>query len=480
MGDKFLALLRTRVTMIALGFVLSADPVLGQNRSGNVRRTVLAAPVKKPSFSQNSSFYQSARKYYQAGNYAKAIQFAAADLRRDPGHQASTILMGQSYYRLGNVRRAAKLFSQFEPADVPQEAAVEYLLAMFGTRRFKAAIKAFPRISEADPYRDIASYYVGLSYMNLRLWSRAELYLRRARNIPQNMRAGRRQLLSDLDKIIEQERGGAIFQSSAYAYEAPPPTPTPVAPPPMVGPATGPAKPEKAQPPPGPSAGFSFAAIPEFDYTMKDTRLDLNGYQSQEKTENTPLLKVPMTLKYFGKNRPAGQPWISFAATPTYSDTDSQTTTSKQVASFDDPTNVLSNSTKSNDHGFFTDALFAVDSLYPVSDPIDVGVGFIYDMKWVDANAKKEQLLLGPTAKIGAEVGGVKLDLGANQIAKTDRTQDPSKINTVTTITGGLKHNGDNSVSKLGVSSVQTDATSGVGEKAALNVDLSWKKTLGD
>ena len=251
---------------------------------------------------QNLNYYAKARVYFESGYYPQAIQYAAADLRKNPARKASAVIMAQSYYRMGRVNRSAKLFSKIPFEELPPDAALDYTLAMFSAKNFKAASTGWQKVPEDHPYKDVAKFYSGIAYMQLKQYLKASQLLRSARKLPANLKSERRQLIDKVDALMESERSGRFSQEQTYAYQA---KPRFIAPPPLLQPPTSPVQPgapgappakpqadKKSDKPAPPASGFSFTATPTFTYESVNDSVDRNGYSLTQIEKKTPAKKT--------------------------------------------------------------------------------------------------------------------------------------------------------------------------------------------
>jgi tetratricopeptide (TPR) repeat protein len=465
-----------------------------------------AAPRKIKTAKPENYFYTKARAYFEAGAYAKAIQYAAADIRRNPARMVSRSLMAQAYYRLGMVGRSASIFAVIGLEDVPMDAIFEYELAMFSAKKYRQASAAWQRLPDDHPYKDIAKFYSGVSFLQLRQYAKASNLLRSAKKLPANLRSERRRLLAEIDQYLDQERAGYYSSEQAYAYQ---PAPVynyapPVQPPPTsMGPAqpvppqspfadkNKPAQkpdakaPAAAQTPPPPPTGFIFSGTPTFTYESATDKLDRNGYRSEDTQLTIPQASLPMKFKYAGKPKKfGGQPTLSLDLTPGYDHTDVTINTSELTASADNPTNVQNVTTKTELKAYNQTLKASLEGFYPVSDPLDVSLAYRSDHVYVDASEKKDISDSGPTGKVTFEADSIKVDTVMSMIDTNDAGQSllgkTTKIKSVTTMQGVLTRSGESSVTKIDVTSAETKSELETGIKSSLVAKLNWDKTFND
>ncbi|MCX6116677.1 MAG: tetratricopeptide repeat protein [Proteobacteria bacterium] len=319
---------------------------------------------------QKVNLYVKARLWFEAGNYEKAIQYAAADIRRNPNRKSSYIVMAQAYYRLGRNARAAQIFSKLSLEDITADAALEYTLANYAARKYKNAALGWQRVAEENPNRDIAKFYSGLSYMHLKQYQRASFLLRSAKRLPANLKSERRHLIDDVDALMDRERNGQFSQDQAYAYHAqprftpyqpPPPIQPkqPVYPTPPTAPGSTPekakqpeAKPPPAAPPAPPQTGWAFSSSAVVTYESLAESVDYNGYQKVVTNKKIPTASLPSSMKYSAKPRSfGGQPYFTLNINPGYDHFDSDVNTSALFAPADDQNAVQTTSSKSEAFG---------------------------------------------------------------------------------------------------------------------------------
>ena len=446
-----------------------------------------AVPAKSTAKLTASELYMKAREFFAAGRYAEAIQYAAASQRRSPNTKVGTVLMAQSYYRIGNTPRAAKLFLSVGASYIPREAAVDYLLTMFAVRRYREVIKGFPLVPENHPYRDVTKYYAGVSLMHFKLYQKAQAYLRTARKIPPTLNSQRRQLLSEIDRILDNERQGVFDQPQQYTYqsqqyyalqqppemEAPGTSAAPGAQ--QTSPATKPA----ALPPP--KAATTYSVKPSLGWKQVSTHRDFNGLSQSQEDKQTPSASLALDLKHLGKPRPfGGQPSIDLNLTPSYESTDSKKSTSALVADAADPTNVQNVQAKTDTSIFTISQAYGLSGEYPVSEPVDIGAGYKVKQDRTRGSSKADLTTTTPSVKIVAEMGMGKFDASwqADQIADK-RTPDANRTNT--TIKLSLARNSENTTTTGAVTKIDNSKPEReLGIKSVTQLDLGWVRNFDD
>jgi tetratricopeptide (TPR) repeat protein len=462
--------------------------------SQSIKRAPLGQTPSRPARSNSKEtkklsardLYLKARDFFAAGRYPEAIQYAAAAQRRIQTSNAPTVLVAQSYYRIGNVARAAKLFLSMPLSDIPREAAVDYELTMFAARRYKEVIKGFALVPESHPYKDIIRFYVGVSYMQFRLYQKAQVALRNSRKLTASLRVQRRQILSEINQIIDRERRGLSEQAQAYSYQTqqiyvPPPPEIPMAPKPILpGGVPGAAAP-KPTPPPAPKSGVSGSAKTVLGAQGKLKRRDFHGRNLEQTDESSYSASLGLSLKYLGAPRSFGaQPSIDANFTPSYANTDSKTSSSALQANTQDTDNVQNLSTRSEPASYKIDQTYGISGTYPFSDPIDIGGGYSVENTLSRSSKKSESSVTTQNLSLKGDFDAFDLDAGWKSEVSADKSA-PSAKSESTTTTLGLTRNGENSTVSLGLTMLannQPALTSGI--KSSMDLDLSWLRNMDD
>jgi hypothetical protein len=399
-----------------------------------------------------------------------------------------TVLVAQSYYRLGKVARAAKLFQSVPLEDIPNEATFDYILAMFSARKFREVIKAFPHLPEQHPYKDTARFYTGVSLMQFRLYEKAKFTLRGSRRLPPSLVTERRRLLNELDDLIEREKSVAMGQGqqapAAYSFYYRPiaAAPTIVAEEPIL-PGGVPGKPAAAPKSSGPvGAATSYVARVGFDFTQKATYRDSHGFKEERKEEKTPSILAALGLKYAASPRPFGaQPTVEANLSPVYSHTETDVSSGSLKATEADPENVQNVVTNVETATYKLVNTYGVSGLYPVSDPVDVSGGYTVVDAYPKANSKKVVTTSTAALKVAAELSLLKFDLGYDHIGITSKeSSDFNRSNSV--IKGSVYRNGENSTLSLNLSMVNNGKPQAEddGVSSTMNIQFSWLRNFED
>lgn len=448
-----------------------------------------SSPVVRANAPQTASAnnFMKAKSFFDAARYDVAIQFAAADLRQNPGRRASVVLMAQAYYRMGNAARAGKLFSSLKLEEIPPEASIDYALALFASRRYTQAAVAWKIVPQNHPYRDVTVFYGGVSNMFLRQYARASTLLRQARKLPASLKSERRRLLDEAEAVLARSREGLFAQDQAFSSQ---PLPQYLPPPQMMPAPVGPSAPAGSKPtaaPPPPVTGFMFSAVPTVTYELSSERLDYNGFAQKQTDFRIPTASMPTSLKYTAAPRSfGGQPYLTVNATPGYSDTERTDTTSALFAPVENPTAVQSSTKRTETHFYSQSLLSSVEALYPVSAPLDILVNYKSDHFYADASLEKDRSVSGPTGKVSIEGDRLRLDASYSSLTTDDQANLllekplPTHVKTDDTIQVVFTRNGNSSVAKLDVSSVTSQPESKSGLQSALLGKASVDKTFGE
>jgi hypothetical protein len=427
-----------------------------------------------------SGLYERAREYFEAGRYAEAIQYAAAAQRRTSASKLPTVLMSRSYYRMGKVARAAKLFLSVPLNELPRDAAIEYLLTMFAAGRYADVIKSFSVIPDNHPYRDVAKFYLGSSYLQLKQYQKASVALRSAKKIPVSLKTERRQLLAEIKDLRITESRGQFAQTPLYysygqgAY-LPPPVDVYGAAPVLPGGVPGKSPVPKPAPP---QQGIMFMLTPRLTINMKSTRDDYNGYNLTQKDEQTPTIALDLGMKYLGKPRSfGGQPSLDLVFTPSWAVPETKTTTSKLTADAENPSNVQNETTRIESKSDVFSQVFSLVGMIPVSEPIDVTAGFGQFEKTVRSASSSASSTTKYTGKISGDFES--LDFSLEQAVSSSRTKGSSDKSGTATTTMSVSYSSEESTTSL-VVAMNANSPSDEGIKGDTNLEASWARPFGD
>jgi hypothetical protein len=451
---------------------VSKSPVRGSSRN-----------TAKPSLDKKltaSGLYQKAKEYFNAGKFAEAIQYAAAAQRRTTASRLPTVVMAQSYYRLGNSARAAKLFRSVPLSELPRDAAVDYLFAMASVKRYADVVRVYRLIPPDHPYRDVARYYLGVSYLELKLYEKAGVALRSAKKIPASLKATRRQLLSQLRSLRQQRFQGPVSGGpNYYVIQSAPviPPPSEVIQPAPLLPGGVPSKkpPPKEEPP---KSGVLFVLIPSGEYGVNSTSKDFNGYNRTQSDSVTLNVGMDLGLKYLGEPRSfGGQPELELGFNPSQSSTDTRTSSSKLVASEDDPSNVQNQATRSDSKSERTKMAFSLAGLIPITEAVDVSASYDLANTTRKSTSKSESTDETFGGKISADFDAV--DLTLNHSVSSSKTKGSSSKSGSATSKISLSHAGDLVTTSFTGSLLTNDPVSS-GIKSQTDLELSFARELGD
>ena len=238
-----------------------------------------------------TKMFGQANALFRAGKYPAAAKRLRVIIKKYPTFQPSYLLMGRIYYRLGNIRRAAKYFQKAPIGLLSGDAAYEYGIAMYETNRFNKAIKAFGKLSSKSKYRDLAYFYRGASYMKVSQWQRAVGQLQLAKKLPGHLTSARRKLLQTAQGRARAERQGKITRNTYVVVPRPQPlaspyygAPDPAAPKPKNAPLPPP-------PPPPATAGFTNSITPSLAINSTTENNQFHGFKDSENKSSSQTLK---------------------------------------------------------------------------------------------------------------------------------------------------------------------------------------------
>jgi len=117
---------------------------------------------------------ESAQKYFDAGEYQKAVGLLKEVTKKDPSNTKAWILLGNSYTWLEKNKNAIKAYDQALRIDSENEEALFGLGVNFSRmRNHSNAIDAFKKVIEINPKHAEAHFELGVSYDRTNLLSRA-------------------------------------------------------------------------------------------------------------------------------------------------------------------------------------------------------------------------------------------------------------------------------------------------------------------
>ena len=457
------------------------------NPSSNGSTDSRANGVKTPSGQlltpkklSTSGLYYKAREFFAAGRYAEAIQYGAAAQRRTAQSKLPTVLVAQSYYRLGKTARAAKLFLTVPISELPKEASVDYILTMFSVRRYGDVIKAYQLVPDQHPYRDVARFYLGSSYLQLRLYQKANAALRSARKIPPRLKSERRELLAYIRTLQQAEKQGRFASAPQYSnfaqmgYLQPPVEPE-VARPALPGGAPGKVAPPKPSPP---KSGIAFFVTPGLAMSVKSSKEDYGGYVIKQSDSQTPKYSLELGAKYLGEPRSfGGQPSFDFSFKPSYSNTEGRTTTSALVAPDSDPTSVQNVTTRSENKSNTQAQELSLSAKIPVSEPIDLGANYGLTNTVRKSPEKSET----ERTSLGGRISGdfEEIDFGLDYTNESLRVKGISKPSVTSTAKLSVSHGGEDSTTAFSATVASYNPESG-GISSSTNLEITWSRNLGD
>ncbi len=100
--------------------------------------------------------------FFEKKKYSEAISVFAVILRSYPSHEPSLVYTARSFYRLGKIDKAYKVFSQLVLENLDPDTSYEYGQAHIRKKKFPIALAAFRRVPSGHPLYDLASYYGGV------------------------------------------------------------------------------------------------------------------------------------------------------------------------------------------------------------------------------------------------------------------------------------------------------------------------------
>jgi hypothetical protein len=173
---------------------------------------------------------------------------------------------------------------------------------------------------------------------------------------------------------------------------------------------------------------------------------------------------------------------LDIGLNPGYYHTEGAKSSSRLIATADDPENVQNVVNKSESFSYAATNTMGLSVLYPISDPLDVGIGYTTKDDYPKANSKNASSSATVGGKIVAEFDHFKIDAGYDSIAISSKA-DPQLNHTNTVLKSAVTRNGENSSVSLNLTKADSgkplvEAESGV--KSTTAIQLSWLRNLDD
>lgn len=340
-------------------------------------------------------------------DYGRSIQILQVILKKAPDHMPSLILLGQAYIRTGQPQPAAAIFKRVPVTNLPENAALDYGVAMYMTKHYSRAIQGLSKVNATDPNRDLARFYGAVSYMQLRQWARAANLLRAIRKLPPKLTAERRRLLRDLERFERAEQSNQFNRMGSPNFGTiPPPAADFESYQPSVQTAPGAKdKPKPVAPAPAPS-GLTADITPGLSYAQTAGRQEFGGYKSTNSNEIKKTVSSALNLKYQGEPwGNGGIPYASFKFYSAYVDDDASNITTSFIAYADDPNAVLAAETSTPlTNTFWLDVKATPELSLPVTSKVDLLGGYEYSAQLDETKLAKMTARRGPYATLDLEL----------------------------------------------------------------------------
>ncbi|MEZ4743277.1 MAG: tetratricopeptide repeat protein [Bdellovibrionota bacterium] len=431
-------------------------------------------------FSQQGKAANSVERLYRQATYLiKKDRLKAAEkvlnriIDKYPNHIPSGLLMARIQYRLGQTKKAFKLFSRVPLGYLDSTTAFEYGTVAYELKHWRLAINAFNLVATNDELYVFAQYYLGICYLKLRQYKRALTVLQNSFGLPPSLNSNRLKLMKVARDRINLESHGTTFRLSPN-IAAPPPSVLGWAP---LPPEPGSKKLRKKKVISGPATGFSFSLSPEFKWLNEKTHEEYSGTAVKDLKKNSYTEGLGITTQYDMKPFSfGGQPNFGLDANFSLSQTENSNTDVK-IFRMADSTNEeeVKNSESPETNAF----VFQVkpNATLPVSKNIEASFSYQYGETWPerDTNQMKDGEST-PQALLNITLG--KFNIGTSLSHSTYSSAEKGNIYTAltskTTVGVNLKSvnlGGDFTVvsresatsDKLGKSVLDTVASANIG-----------------
>ena len=158
--------------------------------------------------------YGKAAQKYQEGHLPEAYLLLLDNLKTNPEHAPSLVLIAKVLYRLEKFQESAKYFEKVDLKQLDADTAFEYGVAMYGAKRCDDAIRAFIDVPKSHHYQSYARFYSGACYLQKGQYNKALIKLRKAVGLPPMLNAMRRNLIAVARTQIElQSTNNSVSQT---------------------------------------------------------------------------------------------------------------------------------------------------------------------------------------------------------------------------------------------------------------------------
>ena len=149
--------------------------------------------------------YGQAAQKYQEGHLPEAYKLLSDNLKANPDHISSLVLIAKILYRMEKFSEAAKYFDRVDLKLLDADTTFEYGVAMYGAKRCDDALSAFVNLPKSHRYQSYARFYSGACYLQKGQYNKALIKLRKATGLPPMLNAMRRNLIAVTRQQISKQ-----------------------------------------------------------------------------------------------------------------------------------------------------------------------------------------------------------------------------------------------------------------------------------
>ena len=132
------------------------------------------------------------------------------------------MLMGQIYYENDQLKKSYRAFKKGSRLLVDRDNGFAWGVANISNYSYKRAIVGFKKVKKKNKVYPYATYYLGVSYFNLKMWFKAKRYFMKPvmSMLPANLQRNRERFLNLIDKEQSRQVSSIISKISSTSYSA--------------------------------------------------------------------------------------------------------------------------------------------------------------------------------------------------------------------------------------------------------------------
>lgn len=247
--------------------------------------------------------FKKAQILHQQNKYNDSNKILKYILNKYPTHKPSYLLLGKNFYRLGDLKNAAKAFLKSGIAFIDSNSAFEYGVSMFYIGKWSLAIKGLNKVPKVNTLKDLAYFYTAVCYIKMNNLSQAQKNLILAKKLPPTFLDLKRLYLAEINRIQYKSRLGTPPKAYYFnPYNYPLPSYNTVSPEPSPQKITKfeDKKPEISSSIESikPTTGFIYSITPKIEYYFQNQQQDLHGYSNKNSNKYGPKAEIMLLPQY--------------------------------------------------------------------------------------------------------------------------------------------------------------------------------------